>query len=426
MIVLLGAVAVVLYLFLILTAYLQHLYLESLRLLVRESAALTYFKEELEDRLGLKGDQGALTFSVLKHSTLALLTLVILSLVQVQGPPFWQTFTETFVLSWVALITGSYLIPQALYKRTSGHWILPVLPALKLVTIVTRPLISVLTFFQTLVEIGNGKEHPEEEANSAEHIDALITAGTEEGIIEEEDRKLIQSVMSFGDKQVREVMTPRPNIIAIPSDKSLEQLRQLVVHEQYSRIPVYEGDIDHIIGFVHVRDMFEVDPDTRESHTVRELLRPIRPVPETKAVDDLLREMQRDGTHMVVVVDEYGNTAGIVTMEDLVEEIFGEIRDEHEPARDITVEDSGAYVVSGSFDLDHLSDLVEFRPEAETESTTVGGLVSEWLGRVPAPGEVVERDGIRIEVLAGNELRVEQVRISRIPKETATKDGYNT
>jgi len=130
-------------------------------------------------------------------------------------------------------------------------------------------------------------------------------------------------------------------------------------------------------------------------------------------VNDLMREMQQDGTHMVIVVDEYGNTAGLVTMEDLVEVILGEIRDEHEPGSDITEDGNGGYIVSGNFDLARLMDLFEFRPQEDIESTTVGGLVTEWLGRVPRSGESIERHGIRIEVLASDELRVEQVRISK-------------
>src|SRR5580765_4921661 len=123
--------------------------------------------------------------------------------------------------------------------------------------------------------------------------------------------------------------------------------------------------------------------------------------------------MQQENTHMVIVVDEYGNTAGLATLEDLLEVIVGEIRDEHEPDSDVTEDGQGGYVVSGNFDLARLSDMFEFRPAEEIESTTVGGLVTEWLGRLPAPGEVVEREGIRIEVLASDELRVEQVRISK-------------
>src|SRR5262249_2936316 len=150
-----------------------------------------------------------------------------------------------------------------------------------------------------------------EEANAAGDIEALITAGEEEGIIEKDDRKLIESVVAFGDKTVREVMTPRPKIVAIEADRSLEDLRELAIHEQYSRIPVYESTIDRIIGFVHVRDMFELDEGDRAGRNVRELVRPIRLVPETKPVNDLLREMQEAGGHMAIVIDEYGNVAGL-------------------------------------------------------------------------------------------------------------------
>jgi putative hemolysin len=201
--------------------------------------------------------------------------------------------------------------------------------------------------------------------------------------------------------------------VAIPVDATLEELRQIVINEQYSRIPVYEGAIDQIIGFVHVRDMFELGEEERVRRTVRELMRPIRFVPESKAVNDLMREMQQDNTHMVIVVDEYGNTAGLATMEDLVEVILGEIRDEHEPDSDVKEDGAGGYIVSGNFDVARLAELFEFRPQEEIESTTVGGLVTEWLGRVPQAGESVEREGLHIDVLASGELRVEQVRVRR-------------
>jgi CBS domain containing-hemolysin-like protein len=216
-------------------------------------------------------------------------------------------------------------------------------------------------------------------------------------------------------------MTPRPKIVAIEADRSLEDLRQLVIHEQYSRVPVYEQTIDNIIGFVHVRDMFELDPAERLGRLVKELARPIRFVPETKPVNLLLREMQTDGVHMAIVIDEYGNTAGLATMEDMVEEIVGEIHDEHEPERDVQKETEGSFVVSGSLDLDRLHDLLGFRPREETESTTIGGLVTEWLGRVPHVGETLEREGIRIDVLAGDELKVERVRVSKAEPETVSQ-----
>ena len=155
-------------------------------------------------------------------------------------------------------------------------------------------------------------------------------------------------------------MTPRPNIVAIQADETLEALHELVVNEQYSRIPVFQASIDDVVGFVHVRDMFEVPESAAPRRKVRELMRPIRFVPETKPVNDLMREMQQEGAHMVIVVDEYGNTAGLATMEDLVEVILGEIRDEHEPDSDVTEDGHGGYIVSGNFDLARVADVSNF------------------------------------------------------------------
>jgi CBS domain containing-hemolysin-like protein len=317
------------------------------------------------------------------------------------------------------MLLTTWFIPYTLYRRTTGAWLLPLSPLLKALALAVRPFVYAMEFVESVMGGPDQQPGHEEPPTSAENIEALISAGAEEGLIQEDDRKLIQSVVEFGDTTVREVMTPRPNIVAISAQASLEDLRNLVIHEQYSRIPVYGSSIDDIVGFVHVRDVFELDEDSRANKTVNELIRPIRFVPESKPVKDLMREMQQDNTHMVIVVDEYGNTAGLATMEDLVEVIVGEIRDEHEPGSDVTREQDGAYIVSGSFDVARLDDLFDFRPPEETESTTIGGLLSEWLGRVPVAGETIERDGLHAEVLAGNELRVEQVRLRKAPKSRA-------
>jgi len=414
--VILIAAAVLLGVVLAAVTLVQQLYQESLRLRPHERPALEYFKEKLQARIGVDTDHGVLTFSLVKHTLLVLLGVVILLLHNAPGT--LRSVIESCLLAWVTMLAATYIVPHVLYRRSSGRWLGAFAPLLRAIAFLMRPLVSVSAFFQSLTELTNGEPEEKEAATPAENIEALITAGTEEGLIEESDRELIQSVVEFGDKTVREVMTPRPNIVAVAADQSLENLRQLVITEQYSRIPVYEAGIDHIIGFVHVRDMFELDEDERQGRTVRELLRPIRFVPETKPVNDLIKEMQQDRAHMAIVVDEYGNTAGLVTLEDLVEEVFGEIQDEHEPVEDVVEDGPGRYVVSGNFSLDRLQELLDFRPAEEPESTTAGGLVSEWLGHVPRPGEFVEREGIRIEVLKSNDLRVEQVRVSKVEEQT--------
>lgn len=400
-----------------LVTVIQLLYTESLRLRSRDLPALQFFKETLEARIGVSTEKGVLVFSLIKHTLLLLLGICFMAASMDGGGRNWQIFFEATLFSWISMLASTYIFAQLLYRKTKGHWLIPFAPVLHFCALLVRPLAAILGFFESLVELAEPGSVSPELPHVAGDIEALISAGEEEGIIEKDDRKLIQSVVAFGDKTVREVMTPRPKIVAIEASRSLEDLRELVIEQGYSRIPVYEGSIDHITGFVHVRDMFELDEQDRHGRLVKELARPIRSVPETKAVNDLLREMQHDGAHMAIVIDEYGNTAGLVTMEDMVEEILGEIHDEHEPERDVQRESDDSFVVTGSLDLDRLHELIGFRPHDETESTTIGGLVTEWLGRVPHVGETIEREGIRIEVLAGDELKVEQVRISKVEEE---------
>jgi len=405
-----------------LSAVAQLLYVEALRLRSREYPALEYFKGNLEERLGLKIERGALTFSLVKHALIALMGIFALALLGAGRERFWTAIAEAAVLAWALCTFFAQIIPQLLYRKTNGKWLFAFLPAFHAMILIVAPIVAILKFFQSLTELRDSADEENGNGNATESVEALITAGKEEGLIEEEDRQLIQSVVAFGDKTVHAVMTPRPRIVAIEKSKSLEELRELVINEQYSRVPVYDETIDNIVGFIHVRDMFERNADER-GRRVWELMRPIRVVPEQKKVTGILREMQRDGAHLAVVVDEYGNTAGLVTMEDLVEEIFGEIRDEHEPVADVTPDGDGAWLVSGSFDLDHLNELVGFRPAEHPDSTTVGGLAAEWLGRVPRAGEAVEQEGIRIEVVSANDRRVDRVRILRAPEPEASHEN---
>ncbi len=402
-------------LFLVLITFVQVLYMEALRLRPRERPALEYFKEHIQPRIGVENERALLTFSLLKHTALMLLG-VIFALFgwYIRDGSRIRPVAESFVFAWLIMLGATYVLPHVLYRRSKGRWLRVFAPVLRAIAIVMKPVVGVFAFFQSLTELAERAETAAETPTHEDNIEALITAGQEEGLIEESDRELIESVVAFGDTRVREVMTPRPSVVAIAGSETLEALRQLVINEQYSRIPVYEGSIDNVIGFVHVRDMFEIDENERARRLVRELVRSISVVPETKLVNDLLKEMQSKRTHMAIVVDEYGNTAGLVTMEDLVEEVFGEIRDEHEPGVDVTQEADGAFVVSGNFGVDRLEELLGFRPNGDVESTTVGGLMMEWLGHVPQPGESVERHGIRLEVLASNDLRVERVRLSKV------------
>jgi len=393
-------------------SFVQLLYLEALRLRAREQPALEFFKETLEEKLGLKTEHGALSFSLLKHALLVASGAVWCALTLLGGAG-WLRLLEALAAAFVLMLAAAYIVPQSLYRKTQGRWLLPLVPALRLAALPARPLVAAFDFFTSVAEIGHREGETSENGNAVEEFEALIEAGADEGLINEDDRKLIESVVALGEKTAREVMTARPNIVAIHQDATMEELRRLVVEENYSRIPVYRDSIDDIVGFIHVRDLLRLDYAMRSRRRVREFLRPVRFVPETKPVTQLLREMQRERAHMVIVVDEYGATAGLVTLEDVMEEVFGEIRDEHDEATDVREEAPGVYLMPGEVDLDRLEELFAFRRDEGAESTTVGGLVTEWLGRVPAPGEVVERGGIRLEVLEGDERRVSLVRVSR-------------
>ena len=254
-----------------LVTFVQLLYLESLRLRTRDLPSLKFFKDTLEDQIGLKTELGMGSYSLIKHTLLVLVTLCYFAWFADGLPWGWSVFWQAGLTAWLTLLAFGYALPQLLYRRTQALWVVPFVPMLRGLAWIAWPFETMLSFFQSLIELTEDKPEPEE-ATPAENIEALISAGTEEGLIEEEDRKLIQSVVEFGDKVVREVMTARPNIVAISADSTLEQLRQLVITEQYSRIPVFEMNIDQIIGFVHVRDMFEVEEEQRERLTVRETL----------------------------------------------------------------------------------------------------------------------------------------------------------
>jgi CBS domain containing-hemolysin-like protein len=393
----------------------QVLYLESLRIRSRELPSLAFFKESIEPRIGLTTEQGALAFSLVKHAGLVILGCLLLA-ITFHNASLAEALAGACLIGCMVVLVCVHLVPQLIYRKSSGRKLMVFVPLLKLVAFLVGPLAWTVEFMYSLFGL-DGSKTTEDSGDAEEPINALINAGEEEGIIKADDRELIQSVVAFGDKTVREVLTPRPRIVGVSVDASLEELRTLAKAEQYSRMPAYDGDIDSVAGFVHVRDMFELDESERAKKTVRDILRPIRTVPESKPVNDLMREMQEEGAHLAMVVDEYGSTAGIVTMEDMVEEIVGEIHDEHEPERDVKEEADGSYLLPGSFDLDRLKELLGYEVPEGTESTTVGGLVTEWLGHVPRVGEESHRDGLVIRAMAGNNLRVDRVRVSRVAHE---------
>ena len=260
-----------------------------------------------------------------------------------------------------------------------------------------------------------------EEANTT--AKAYIDTAEQEGLIEGEERRLLQSIVDFGDTLVREVMTPRPDIVAIRDTATVGDVRALFLEQEYSRFPVYKDSLDNIAGFVFVKDLVVLSTadDTR---AVTTLLRPAVVVPGTKRVPELLKQFQRQQTQCAIVVDEYGGTAGLVTIEDLLEEIVGEIRDEYDvESEPIVDEGHGRFVFSGKVNIDEVMQRLHVEIEREGFET-VGGYLMAHLGRVPAVGERIEVDGLTVEVLDAERRRINKVRISK--KLCTTEDTADT
>ena len=230
---------------------------------------------------------------------------------------------------------------------------------------------------------------------------------------QQDEHALLHSVVDFGDTLVREVMTPRPDIVAVSINSNLDELRSTFTGEQYSRVPVFDGNLDRVVGFVFVKDLVAIMETKGDKKVIGELLRPAHVVPQTRRVADLLKEMQRDHVQSAMVHDEYGGTAGLVTIEDLLEEIVGEIRDEYDTEIEPIVDDGDAtFVFSGRVNIDDVNRCFDSSITCNGFET-IGGYVLSCLGRVPSVGEVFKTDDFDVEVLEAEHRRVHRVRLRR-------------
>ncbi len=400
-----------------LTSYCDRVFKEAGKFLSREfQENIDFFEHEIEPRLGVSPQRAMLAMAVLPQLLLG--TIAFLLAYTVFSHP-WSglELLQAAITLMFTIVICNRLLPYLLFARTRGEWLSHSVWLIRILIYLALPVTIMLGFTISVASLT--KEHSEEEPeHPSEAVDALIEAGREEGILEESDRHLIQSVVEFGDKTVREVMTPRPEIFAIPAEWTIEQLLEALREHSYSRIPVFRGTIDNIIGLVFSHDLLQIADTDARTQKVGEVVRnELIFIPETKRGSELLREMQRDNVRMAVVIDEYGSVAGLVTIEDLIEEIVGELRDEDET--DIVREGEHTYVVPGSMDVDRLNELFGIRMEDEHEAATVAGLVSEIAGRIPQPGEIVQNSGLRFEILASTPRRIERLRISEA---TPTRD----
>ena len=393
-----------------LASYVERIYTEMGKFLSREfQENIEAYEVRVEPRLGGARDRSPLSMAVLTQLTTAGIAMTFLYLIMADGVWNWQEVGESLLGVTLAIVVCNRLLPFVFFTRTKGEWLVPFAPVLRGLIYLLLPITIVLSFCLQIAALAEPKE-PVEAESTSEAVDALIEAGQEEGILEEGDRELIQSVVEFRGKTVRDVMTPRPEIFAVPVDTTIERFTEMLRAKPFSRVPIFENSIDQIKGMVFAHDVLQVSDVDASTRLVTSIMKPMHFVPESKQVQDLMREMQKLKVHLAVVIDEYGNVAGVVTIEDLVEEIVGEIRDEHEVHVDVVKEKDNSYIVPGNMDVDRLNELFGVRPEVE--ATTVAGLVSELVGRIPSPGEVIKEDGLRYEVLQSTDRRVERLRIS--------------
>jgi len=513
-----------------LAAYVDRVYSEMGKFLAREyQDNIDSWEEVVEPRLRLGRESIALSASVLRQLSLA--AMAMLAGLRLYSPsslipvyirtPHLVDIARTAIELVLLIVLFDRLLPQLLFTRTRGLWIAKIRYLLEAFFYLVLPVTLLLGLLLSIAALAEPEDTTEDD-HPSEAMDALLEAGEEEGILEESDRELVRSVVEFGDKVVREVMTPRPEIYAVEGSMTLEHFTAALEENIYSRVPVFAGMLDNITGIVFAHDLLQIADTEAGTLTVAQLQKPAAFVPETKKVNELLREMQREKQHMRVVIDEYGGVAGLITIEDLIEAIIGNIADEHDETEEDDApipQPDGSFIVSGSFEISRLRDLFqpqfdrhfdgpsEDNPEASSnpaapdfapvsapvftensdslspiprasadrrstvaapphgdrrslgdrrastpdgdsdldsdsedpdareevisreltrdpdqptalrlpehyESTTLGGLVSEIAGHIPLRGEVVEEDGLRLEVLASTDRRIDRIRVA--------------
>src|SRR5262245_9456434 len=369
-----------------------------------------------DDRLGAYLDDPIELFVPARLLLGLIFSLATVLLAVVTGRSGISLASISTLLACVAvyIFVCEHLLPSIIVRRNPEAVLAALLPPFDYLARAMSPisggLVRLLSGSKAERQVA-AQEQKEEEPGEVAH--AYLEAGEEQGLIEEDERRLLQSIVDFGDTLVREVMTPRPDIHAIPADTSVAELRAIFREQEYSRFPVYKDNLDNIVGIIRIKDLLQIDAGALDERPITPLVRPATFVPETKRVPELLKEFQRRQVQMAIVVDEYGGTAGLVTIEDLLEQIVGEIRDEYDvESEPIVDEGNGSYVFSAKVSFDELRDRLGLDVEPEGFET-VGGYILTRVGRVPAVGETFEVDGLFAEVLEAERRRIHKVRFRK-------------
>jgi CBS domain containing-hemolysin-like protein len=388
----------------------------------RPSESVVFLGEILENRPRFRFTLNA-TIQVVLVAVVVLVTSVCYLMLGAER----RFLLTAFLIALALALLFSQVIPRLLSASNPERTLLSLLP-------LYRPFYGVLSLVVTprqvaaersrrggdphVTQTGSEGVESDDDDNGGD-IQALIDVGEEEGILEEEERERIQTIIEYGETLAGEVMTPRPDIVALPLGATVREARDAMVESKYSRLPVYRGQIDDVVGIIYVRDLLACWAEGREGDPIEPLLRPAYFVPETKSVDELFEEMQKVHVQLALVIDEYGGLAGLLTVEDILEEIVGEIEDEDiegEEVVEIVEGDDGYYDVLGSTEVGKIERLFDLEIE-DDDFTTIAGLVINESGRVPVPGTRLNLRGLDVEVLEADERRVGRLRLRRTPED---------
>jgi putative hemolysin len=364
--------------------------------------------------------QVAITFLGALASAFAAVSIVTVVAEPLRGVAFLADQADTialllvtFIVSVVSIVLGE-LIPKGFALANPDRIALAVSGPITLFAKVVSPLVAVLVLLTKVISKPFGIDPTRTPELSAAEIRLIVEQGSQQGVLEAEEEQMISAVMSLSDSKLHEVMVPRIDIVAIDQEASFDDAVTLVLTEGHSRTPLYKESVDHIVGILYAKDLLRIIAAGGPRPRLRDIMRPALFVPESQSVDDLLHELQRRRVHMAIVLDEYGGTAGLVTIEDLLEEIVGEIQDEfdeEEPMK-VMVRD-GEAILDGRADIDLLGELVNppLELEDDEEYDTVGGFVYHRIGRVPVVGDTVAVDPFAITVIKVTGRRVGKVRV---------------
>ncbi len=399
--------------------------------LMRLSLRLMAERGGRDDRLGFYLEDPIQLFVPARLLLGIIFSLATMFIAILTGRTGFQSVGILLVFVAIFILACEHFLPLLIVRRDPERMLEVLLPPFDMAARFLHPLTGGLV---RLIAVDArrpeaGSTTAAEEETGGDVAQAYLQQGEEQGLIEGDERRLLQSIVDFGDTLVREVMTPRPDMVAIRADATLAELRALFREQEYSRIPVYNENLDNIAGFVFVKDLIRLSgtesANARLQPDLARLIRPATFVPETKRVSEMLKEFQRKQVQVAIVVDEYGGTAGMVSIEDLLEEIVGEIRDEYDVETEPIVDEGhGSFVFSAKVNIDELRECLGVAIEPEGFET-VGGYVLTRVGRVPSVGEAFDIDGLHVEVLEAERRRIHKVRMRLAPEAQPERGTLN-